>query len=166
MKTTTINATQAPINATVQFMDVTYGIAQGIHGDYRKNMRTGKTESIGVYPKAKLEKSGKAAMRLIKASMVAMFNYRWDEFEGLIWIDANADNFRISICMHDDMEEEKAQDIIDKAISSGYTNAEDGTMQIDIKEEAITIELYGDAEAILVARDDTATFEDWLKIIG
>ena len=165
MKTTTINATQVPLNVTVQFMDITYSRAQGIHSTYRKNMRTGKTESIGVYPRAKLEKSGKAAMCLINNSLVMMFNYRWDEFEGLIWIDANADDFRISICMHDDMEAEKAQNAIDRAISSGYT-AEDVTMRIDVKEDDITINLWGDAEAILVVRDDTGCFADWLKIIG
>ncbi len=39
-------------------------------------------------------------------------------------------------------------------------------MRIDVKEEAITIEMWGNAEEILIVRDDTGCFEDWLKIIG
>lgn len=170
MKTTTINATQAPLNVTVQYTDITYSNGQSAYWHYSKNIRTGKSESIGVCPEAKLEKSGKAAMRFINNSLAARFTYRWDEFEGLISIDVIADDCNISICMHDDMEVEKAQTLVDTLISSAYATAdEDGRVVFDhgkIQHDDIVIELWGKAKNLVIIRDDLASFADWLKIIG
>lgn len=164
MKTTMINLTTSPANATVHYSDYTYG-KTGVIGSYQKNVRTGKMDMTGNVPVQSLQSREDKIKRMLKYVEFSTFNYRWDELEGIISITASGENFNVNVDLHDDYSLADAQDDILNALESA--KADDwNRISVNVEKSEINIRLWGDHGSVTCFLDDTGTLMHWLQIIG